>query len=102
MSGMRSFKNGQIQHDGGKTPDLSVFQHQIGNDNSFGGEKRARNFLKMGVFGLALTIKDKLYQLPEIANGLSSGAHIPCAYSGERDRSFRVNVTAAHCRVLRG
>ena len=54
MSGMRSFKNRQIQHDGGKTPELSGFQHQIGDDNSFGGEKRARNFLKMGAFGLAL------------------------------------------------
>ena len=53
MSGMRSFKNRQMQRDGGKTPELSVFQHQIGDDNSFGGETRARNFLKMGVFGLA-------------------------------------------------
>jgi hypothetical protein len=26
----------------------------------------------------------------------------PCAYSGERDRSFRSNVTAAHEMVLRG
>ena len=51
---MRSFKNRQIQRDEVKTPDLSAFRCQIGDDNSLALEKRVRKFLKVGVFGLAL------------------------------------------------
>lgn len=41
---MRSFKNRQISCDDIKTPDLNVFRHPIGYDNSFGVEKRMGNF----------------------------------------------------------
>ena len=43
-SGLHSFKNWQISRDDIKTPDLNVFRHPIGYDNSFGVEKRMGNF----------------------------------------------------------
>jgi hypothetical protein len=42
--GLHSFKNWQTSRDDIKTPDLNVFRHQIGYDNSFGVEKRMGDF----------------------------------------------------------
>lgn len=43
-SGLHSFKNWQIPLDDIKSPDLNVFRHPIGYDNTFGVEKRMGNF----------------------------------------------------------
>ena len=68
---MRSFKNRQIQRDEVKTPDLSAFRCQIGDDNSLALEKRVRKFLKVGVFGLALiTLITLLFQCSQRARSL--------------------------------
>ena len=44
MSGMRSFKNRRISRDEVKTPDIGVFQRQIGRDKSCMLEKWAEYF----------------------------------------------------------
>ena len=69
--GMHSFKNRQISCDDIKTPDLSVFRCQIGDDNSLALEKRVRKFLKVGVFGLALSNRPCKIKIQPAKFGLS-------------------------------